>query len=273
MQRRLVQPIHLPETVPAVIDTVMPELRMVDPRTLHVDERYQRGLSERSMRLIRKIVAEWSWNAYKPPVVVEVDGQLEVLDGQHTAIAAASHGGIDIMPVMVVRAEQETQRAGAFVRHNRDRIQVTALQIHNALVKAGDDDALTVAQVCDRAGIKLLRNPPAMGRFQPGDTLAVGAIVSLVRKRFAKGAREVLEVCGKTNAAPVSADMIKAVELLMFDPEYKGEIDGERICVVLASKRDTIEKEAARFAAERKIPKWRTMASVIFMNRKRLRNA
>ncbi len=67
---------------------------MVKPSTLLVDERYQRGLSERSIKLIRKIVSEWDWRAFKPPVVVDVGAGLEVIDGQHTAIGAATHGGM-----------------------------------------------------------------------------------------------------------------------------------------------------------------------------------
>lgn len=80
------------------------------------------------MKLIRKIASEWSWAAFKPPVVVEVDGRLEVIDGQHTVIGAVTHGDIDNLPVLVAKAETHETRASAFVRHNRNRIHVTANQ-------------------------------------------------------------------------------------------------------------------------------------------------
>lgn len=107
---------------------------MVSPSELWVDESYQRGLSDRSMRLIRKIIGEWDWTAFKPPVVVEVDGKLQVIDGQHTALGALTHGGIEQLPVLIVKADRQELRANAFVRHNRDRIQVTPTQLHLSLI-------------------------------------------------------------------------------------------------------------------------------------------
>lgn len=269
---RKIEALKMPDVSPAVIASIKPEIRAADPRNLWVDETYQRGLSERSVRLIRKIVAEWDWTAFKPPIVVDVDGRLEVVDGQHTAIAAVTHGEIESIPVMIINAALPANRAAAFVRHNRDRIQVTATQLHSSLVAAGDEDALTMHQVCERAGAKILRNPPQMGRFKPGETLAIAAIRSLVNRRHAAGARKVIEVCVKAGAAPVSADLIKAVEHLTFAKEYAGEIDAERLVLIIASRLSALEVEAARFAVERKMPRWRALASIIFMNRRKTRH-
>lgn len=269
---RSIAALNFPDVTPSVISTQPPELRVVSPFELYVDETYQRGLSDRSVKLIRKIVSEWSWTAFKPPVVVEVDGRLEVIDGQHTAIGAVTHGGIEAIPVMVVQAESHETRANAFVRHNRDRIQVTATQLHNAMVAAGDEDALTVHQVCERANVKILRNPPAFAKFNPGETLAVSTITQLVNRRYAAGARRVLDVCVKTGIAPVTAHMIRAVEHLLFAKEYQGEIDDERIALVISAKSQTLDSEAKRFSLERKMPFWRAYASVIFMNRRKPRN-
>lgn len=272
MSKRSISPLNLPDLQPAIITGLPPDLRMVAPGDLHVDDAYQRGLSDRSMRLIRKIVSEWDWSAFKPPIVVEIEGRLEVVDGQHTAIAAVTHGGIATIPVMVTRAGELAGRANAFVRHNRDRIQVTPTQLHTAMVAAGDDEALTINQVCERSGIRILRNPPPNSRYEPGDTIALSSLRSLINRRFPVGARKVLEVCRRTNAAPISADLIKAIECLMFAPEYCDEIDGERIVLVVAAMGDALAVEAGRFAAERKVRYWRAMASVIFMNKRRGRN-
>ncbi|MGV6876659.1 DUF6551 family protein [Pseudochelatococcus sp. B33] len=271
MTLRQVAALRLPDITPAAISSTAPTVRLVEPSTLSVNEEYQRSLSDRSVRLIRKIVAEWDWRAFKPPVVVEVDDRLEVIDGQHTAIAAVTHGGIDRIPVLVVEATEQQERASAFVRHNRDRIAVTPTQLYNALLAAGDDDALTVAQVCERSGVRILQMPPGNGRYAQGDTMAVTTIRSMVARRYAKGAREVLEICAKSGFRPISADLIKAVEQLLFSPEYKAEIDGERIVHVLSARASTIKDEAARFAAERKLPFWRGLTSAIFMSRKKHR--
>lgn len=270
-ETRTVRALDFPDLPRAEVPSWLPEVRLADPASLVVDEAYQRGLSDRSIRLIRKIVSEWSWLAFKPPIVVEVDGRLHVIDGQHTAIGAVTHGGIPLIPILVVRADGLAMRASAFVRHNRDRIQVTPTQLHAALVAAGDEDALTMAQVCERAGVRLLKNPPPFARFKPGDSMAVTTIQAVINRRHAKGAREVLEVCVKGGAAPVSAVLMRAVEYLLFSKEYKGELEAERISVLISAMPDQLESEAKRFAAERKVPLWRALASVIFMNRRKAR--
>lgn len=271
MSKRPITPLKLTDVVPAPVVGLPPEMRMAPPTSLHVDLDYQRGLSERSLRLIRKIVAEWNWSAFKPPIVEEVDGVMDIIDGQHTAIAAATRG-IELIPVMVTQTDAMSGRATAFVRHNRDRIQVTPTQLHTAMVAAGDEDAVTIDQVCERAGVRILRNPPPMGRFQVGDTVAITSVRSLINRRYPAGARKVLEVCVKAGAAPVSADMIKAVEHLLHAEEYRTEIDADRISAVMQAMGATLLVETERFAAERRVQKWRAMASVIFMNKRKARN-
>jgi hypothetical protein len=255
-----------------VIDTSPPLIRLVHPSALFIDPKYQRDLSDRSIRLIGKIVKAWDWKAFKPPICAEVDGQLHVLDGQHTAIAAVTHGGISELPVMIVEADEENARASAFVKHNRDRISVTATQLHAALVQAGDQDALTIAQACERAGVRVLKNPPPNARFKPGDTMAISTLQHVAGRRYAKGLREVPDVCVASGAAPIGAHLIRAVEALLFEQEYKGEIAADRIATVIQAKGGKLENEAKRFAAERRSPMWRAYASVIFMSRKRLSN-
>jgi hypothetical protein len=98
------------------------QLKWLAPTDLLVDATYQRDLSERSMRLIRKMIENFSWNRMKPPIVVQVGpASLHIVDGQHTAIVAASIG-IPQIPVFVVKAEGLDERARAFVGHNTDRV-------------------------------------------------------------------------------------------------------------------------------------------------------
>lgn len=267
---RPVAPLALPEVVPASIGSDRPRFVEIDPSTLLVDESYQRNLSTRSIDLIGRIVSEWSFTAFKPPVVVEVDGAYHVVDGQHTAIAAATHPGIDTIPVMVIEAAETVSRAEAFVRHNRDRITVTPTQLHVAMVAAGDEDAVTIHQVCERAGVRILRNPPGSSAFKKGDTLAVSTLRALVDRRHALGARRVLDVCVAARLAPIGAAEIKAVEHLLCSKEYAGSIKGEDVATILLDH-DGIQREAKRFALEHRLPYWRAMASVIFMRKGRRR--
>lgn len=164
--KRAVRALNLGDLAPAVITSDAPEIEWVDPKSLLVDGDYQRALSEASVTLIRRIVAGWDWARFKPPVVARTEEGLEVIDGQHTATAAATHPAISIIPVIVVQAAAVADRARAFVGHNRDRLNVTKTQMHFSAVAAGDDDALTLSQVCQRAGVTILRNPPGGGGVQ-----------------------------------------------------------------------------------------------------------
>lgn len=254
---------------PAMADVAMPTFETADPRELLVDDTYQRNLSERSVTLIRKIVGGWDWRRFKPPVCARTERGLEVIDGQHTAIAAASHPLVDRIPVMVVSAVERADRASAFIGHNRDRLQITQMQMHYAAAAAGDDDAVTINQVCERAGVRVLKAPPGNGVFKPGDTIAIRAIGALINRRGAMRAREILQIIAEAKAAPVAAGQIKAVECLLNDPEFKGEIDPSGIVSALLALGTEASREAAVFSATHGVTQWRALAIVLFKKGRR----
>lgn len=267
--KRPIAQMNLPGIEPGIAQTSTPEFRWVLPRELLVDEAYQRELSRGSIELIRKIVAGWDWNRFKPPVVAETSEGLEVIDGQHTAIAAASHPAVEKIPVMVVSAAEVADRAKAFVGHNRDRLVLSQVAIHYANVAAGDEDALTVQQVCDRAGVKMLRYPPGNGEFKPGETLAIAAIRALVNRRGAMKARVVLQVLAEAHCAPVRADGVKAVDTLLSDPEYKGQVEAADITSAMLRLGPDAEREAKVFAAAHNVPVWRGLTVILFREARR----
>lgn len=269
-QKRPIVPISLVGVAPAdLTGAVQPEFIMADPRELLVDDDYQRNLSERSIKLIRKVIGGWDWKKFKPPVVARTEFGLEVIDGQHTATAAATHPEIRQIPVMVVQAPEQLDRADAFLGHNRDRLAMTPMQMHAAAVVAGDEDALTVQQVCERAGLKVLKSSPGNSLYQPGDTLAVGALRTLVSRRGAMKARMVLEILGKARLAPVNVQHIKSVECLMFDPEFAGQAAADDITSAFIEMGFLADQEAKVFSATHSVPIWRAMAVVIFRKAKR----
>lgn len=240
-----------------------PEFVWLHPSKLLVDESYQRDLSGKSTRLIRRIVAGWDWRRFKPPVVAlsGYGDTYAVIDGQHTATAAAALN-IEI-PVMVVKTEGVADQATSFVSHNTERTNVTPLQIHHAMVAAGDEDALDVENVCKRAGVNLLRVQPA--RFEVGDTLALGSIQQLVRRHGVVKARQVLEILVRCKLAPVSALMIKALSEVMFGKDTAAEVDAERLELFIRSKGSMLlEKDATSIAMLKDIAIWRAMAAVLF---------
>ncbi|MDV2986154.1 UNVERIFIED_CONTAM: hypothetical protein Q9R58_17705 [Methylobacteriaceae bacterium AG10] len=268
---RPIKPLSMPDVSPNEIETGAPTFREIDPSRLLVDESYQRNLSERSVRLIRRIVAGWDWRAFKPPVVVEAEGAFHVVDGQHTAIAAATHPAIATIPVMIVEGERIEDRASAFVKHNRDRISATPTQLHYALVAAGDEDALTVEQVCRRAGARILRQPPSDQRYAVGDTFAISTVRTLCNRRGAAGARQVLQACAEGMMAPISAGALKAVEEILFGEMYRGQAEAADIATTIREMGARAEREAAQFAAEHDLPIWRGLVVVLFRHTKKVK--
>lgn len=214
---RPISPLLLPKGVANSITTEPPQLYWVNPSAdLLVDESYQRNLSDRSARLIRKIVAGWNWTRFKPPIVVEdAEGKFHVIDGQHTAIAAASHPGIDRIPVMVVSADKVSDRALAFLGHNRDRINVTPTQMHHTAVAAGEEAALAIDRVCRASGVTILKWAPPGRVFRPGETLAVKTISLLIKQLGEDQAGVVLRTVVASGITPLGAMQIKAVAAVL----------------------------------------------------------
>jgi hypothetical protein len=271
---RRIEPISLTGLDIDTPESGEPICEHVDPSTLFVDPAYQRDIGDRGMRQIRRIVEAWDWNRFKPPICAYADheGQtvLKVLDGQHTAIAAASHPGIHLIPCMIVDAAETSSQAAAFVGQNTDRLGVTPLQLHKAAVTAQDDDALTVKQVCDRAGVSILQY--SVKSFEVGQTVAIGALKKLVVDRGAMKSRIILEVLVKGGMAPVLAPQVKAVEALICEPEYKDEVKLEDLYqVVHQSAWKADNSEAKMFAATHSVPFWRALAVIWFQKAKKRR--
>jgi hypothetical protein len=268
MSLRPITPIDITGLDTAPPETGEPICERVDPARLCVDPAYQRDIGERGLRKIRQMIEAWDWRKFSPPICAYAeleDGStvLKVLDGQHTAIAAASHPDISMIPVMIVEAATTSDQAQAFVGQNTGRLAVTKLQLHRSAVVAGDEDALTVDQVCERAGVILLLQ--AGGKtYKPRETVAIAAIEKLVNDHSAMRARQILEVVAKADPAPLTAGQIKAAELLLTDPEYSEAFDAEDLTVAIRECAATADRDAALYAAEHRKPAWRGLATVWF---------
>ena len=240
-----------------------PTLMWVRASELCIDETYQRNLSRKSISLISRIVQNWNWTHFKPPIVVkdETNNNLYVLDGQHTAIAAASHPSIDKIPIMVVDAEQVSDRAKAFIGHNRDRISVTPTQLHHSAIVANDTEAIEIDAVCKAAGVKILRQAPPKGVFGAGETVALSSIRSLIRARGYEKAKTVLSCLVQAQRAPVRADEMKAIALVL----ASGNPDATPVSIIAVLKSlpyDAAIKEARDIAASAALPIAEALAAV-----------
>jgi len=242
-----------------------PSMALLRPQDLSVDAAYQRDLSPKSLKLIRKLVEEWDWRKYKVPVVTRVGDAWHVIDGQHTAIAAVSHGGIDALEVLVVEAGSQQDRASAFIGHNKDRVQITNSQLFFAAAASGDEDALTALQICERAGATVLRNPSPGRPFREGELIAVAALVQLVRRRSAVKARIVIETLVKARAAPITADLIRAVDMVLNDKNY-GDVEPDDIVTAFDRFGPALSTKAIELAMAKSLQRSRALGIVLYQH-------
>jgi hypothetical protein len=266
-----------PAIVPAELaGQTTPRIEWVAPRSLFVEEGYQRQLSRNSLTLIRKIVAGWNWAHVKPPIVARATIQENaakgphspkqssveryfVIDGQHTAIAAVTHGGIDKLPVIVVEPGALDRRAAAFIAHNRDRLHLTPMQMHYAALAAGDESSRAINAACLLAGAHICRVQPA--EWKPGDTVAVASIAALVKAAGVEGAAEVLKILVDAGRAPIVMNEIKAVATLLHDRARP--CDAKALAAVVGSdKREVWARLALSIASERNVHVWRALADL-----------
>lgn len=213
---RPIEPLPIPRGTPMSTDFGDEIERVhVDPADLLVDDQYQRDLNRKSFQLIWRMVARFKWRNFKTPTCVRVGKRYHVVDGQHSAIAAATLK-IKKIPIDVVDAETALDRADAFVAHNRDRLSMTAFDIHRALLGAGDPNAKAVERACREAGVRIIRVISKIIVPRIGDTAAIGLVSQIVRRRGWKDASNVLSALVKAGRAPITAAEIAAAEEVMF---------------------------------------------------------
>jgi hypothetical protein len=247
-----------------------PEFDWVDPRTLLVDETYQRRLGKQSVKLIRRIIGGWDWRKFKPPVVARTAEGLKVIDGQHTAIAAASHPGIDLIPIMLIQAESQAEQAAAFVGQNRDRLALSPVQVHKAALAAADPDAVAIERICSEAGVRILQAPP--GRpFEAGETLAAASLREVYRLRGAEAFAEMMRVLGPAGLAPLRANHLKAIELLLTEADYRDTLEPDDLSDTLVRMGPKLEREAGVLAATHRLPLWRAIAITLYRSTRHVR--
>lgn len=212
------------------------EIRQVRPTDLYIDESYQRALTRKSAKLIIKICQDFDWRKYNPPhVTEEADGRLHVIDGQHTAIAAASHPAIREIPVIVIDAETIRDRADVFIGINRDRIPVTPAQIFYAELTAGNAEAVAVKRMCDAADVIILRQQPGNGEYGPGETIAITTLRRLYQQCGETTGKQVLDILVEAGIAPITECEIAAVKSLLTDKQWSPRPAPQQIWMAVRS--------------------------------------
>lgn len=234
---------------PSEIVADEPTFEWVQPRDLFVEEDYQRDLSQNSIKLIRRIVENFNWSRFKAPIccrLPETGDALVVIDGQHTAIASATHPTVGTIPVMVIAGENIRERAKAFVGHNRDRLALTQMAIFHAEAAGGDPTAVMIEQACEAAGAKILHHAVNLRNKLPaGQTIAVGTIRKIAQRDGAAMVTRVMRLLTKAGRGPIKADEIAAVHLIVTDSP---KVDDDELGAII--KRHSAEKWSALGSAK-----------------------
>lgn len=246
-----------------------PVLDWLDKNLIDIDASYQRQLDETR---VQKILDWFTWASFGAIVVAPTeDGRYHCTDGQHRLEAAKRHPQVTVVPAIIVPLTGVQQEAENFVALNVDRKNISALDRYWAELLAGDPEALTVDQVCQRAGVKLLRYPGSNGKYQASETVSVSAIRSVIDRHGALKARQILEVTVKAGVAPITANQIGGAALLLTDPEYRDEVDPEALAEALSGRAAVIEDEANAFSVTHRVPKTKAIAAVWFKRSRKRR--
>ena len=249
----------------------VPVLDWLDKTLIDVDPSYQRSLDEGR---VDKILGAFSWGSFGALVVAPNEaGRYHCIDGQHRLEAAKRHPNVNVVPAVVITGRGTNAEAESFVNVNGERKNVSKLEMHWAELAAGNEEALTVQQVCQRAGVKVLRYPGSNAKYNSAETIAVSSLRSLVDKRGAFKARRILDVLAQADLAPITGMHIKAAELLMTDPEFADAVEPEALTESLRSFQAVIENEAEAFALAHRTPKAKALAVVWFRKSKKKRKA
>ena len=222
-----------PEALQAVSSAV-PRFAWIPVCELFVNDAYQRDLSDRSIRQIRKIAQDFCWSKVKALSVSPADvGGYEVIDGQHTAIAAATRGDVPELPCLIQRGLSQAQKADSFVGINTQKTVITPLQIFYAELTAGNEEAHDIQKTVQACGARILRQPPGQGLFRVGDVMCIKAVRSVYNQGGNAWLRRVLSICVEAKMEPVRQQFPPALVRLLWTGDHVGKLSDEQIISVI----------------------------------------
>ena len=159
-------------------------------------------------------------------------GRWFVIDGQHTAYGAATHG-LRRIPVLFVPMNALAEQADAFIGHNTARIAVSPLDLFHARIAAGDENTIAVHNILTHHNISVVRHLPSVnGAWQFNQTVAVGTLMKLYKRlgqaRFAR----LIEFVAQCHFKPVRADHLNACEIILYGEHHHEYLPDEMINVI-----------------------------------------
>lgn len=262
-ETRKINGMRFEDIVPAKDISDYPVFSEASPQDLRIEDSYQRDLSRKSINLIEKIVRTFSWTKFKPPICVKDGDTYLCIDGQHTAIAAASHPDVNKIPIMVISGENVADRAKAFVAHNRDRVAMSMYQIFHGEVAAGDPEAMCILKSVTAVGGLIPRYPPSGGRWKNGQISAITELRRILKMRGEAGLKRVVHIAVKGRCKPISVTVMRSVDTVLHDEQYINEVSESSMITALMLRPD-FDKSAARMGADKDVGRHTAGAMLLY---------
>jgi hypothetical protein len=144
----------------------------VEVDELRIDSSYQRPVTAQGLRNIQHIARYFDWRRFSPLIgVLNDDGTVSVIDGQHRATAAKARG-ITRLPVYLVKCSSE-QAAAAFAAINGQITSVKTQDVFKAKVSAGEPGALALKKILDAAEVTIVPNKAI---YRKGETASLSSL-------------------------------------------------------------------------------------------------
>lgn len=232
------------------------ELAYLELGDLFIDPKYQRPIGPRGEKNIRQVIENFSWSLFSPIVVGRRErGKFAIIDGQHRAIAALTHGGITKIPALIINGDASDE-AKAFAVINGAVTAIQPTHIWHARVVAGDVDAIRLQRVFDKMNVTILKSPKTEDKMEIGETVAIDAIEGAFRQHgegiLLLALRTIVHT-GQGNPGWLRAPIVKGTcRVLQEHPEWYARPD-ETVRAVQAAGLRNIWNSAQRHRLEAKI--------------------
>ncbi|HWG06014.1 MAG TPA: ParB N-terminal domain-containing protein [Beijerinckiaceae bacterium] len=245
-----------------------PQLGWLPVSDLYVDADYQRSLETRaSQALIARIVDEFDWCKFQAITAVPRDDEgWFIVDGQHRTEAARRLGETHVPACVVPRVDQSSQ-AAIFVAANKQKVAVNQYALYHAQIVAGDPVAKQLAAICKRAEIVIPRSTPSATDMPAGVSLALGTLLTLVRRHGPAASLPVEAVASqyRTIKGALRAPFFDGAARYIFEsaPERQEEAAARARAFFAATAPEKIFSAAAARGAQGAIARGKAIAEII----------
>lgn len=176
------------------------------------DDRYQREIAKAKVVAIAR---DWSWLALGVITVAERDGELYAVDGMHRVSAARLRSDIQELPCVVFQSDGMQSEAQGFIRANTNRKPITTAQSHRARVVAGDETAVFVQSIIEKAGLVVSGNNTGPGRVK-----CMGLMHKLARSNRDALLRVWPLICEVSEGHPINEKIVDGLVYLVANASH-----------------------------------------------------